>query len=293
MSSEQAPPDLWDPYLNGTRNKGETSSMNAALPLSHHDSATFDSSVEEKFASRFEQSANGWKLVREPDPIIVSGGRAFVPDFGFEKYGRKVYLEIVGFWTEEYLERKMQKIVDVVSKKKIDLFLAVNEKLACSKIGKFPSSLIQSFPKDRIILYKNDSVPVRQIVDYLKGIDGELIESSLRDPNMRIKFDGTKELISMEEIASDRKLPLESAIRIASRDNKDDYLNAGKFFISSLKAKQLAELLKEAVKFSDACALLSKNAIPESCHAELVSKLGYNVVWQNMDASSAVIVKRK
>ena len=120
-----------------------------------------------------------------------------------------------------------------------------------------------------------------------------MIESSLRDPSIAIKFDGTKEVISMEEIASDRKLPLESAIRIASRDNKGDYLNAGPFFISSSKARQLAELLKEAIKFSDACALLSKNAIPESCHAELVSKLGYDVAWQNMDATSAVIVKRK
>jgi uncharacterized protein len=61
--------------------------------------ATFDSSVEQKFAMKFEQVCSDWRLVREPDPLIVSDGRGFIPDFAFEKYDTRVYLEIVGFWT--------------------------------------------------------------------------------------------------------------------------------------------------------------------------------------------------
>ena len=77
--------------------------------------ASFDSNVEQKFASKFEQLSNGWKLIREPDPLIMSNGKGFIPDFAFEKYGIRVYLEIVGFWTNDYLVRKIQKITDIMS----------------------------------------------------------------------------------------------------------------------------------------------------------------------------------
>ena len=65
---------------------------------------------------KFLKFSTGWNLVREPDPLILSSGKAFIPDFVFEKYGVKVYLEIVGFWTEDYLKRKLEKIKDLTSK---------------------------------------------------------------------------------------------------------------------------------------------------------------------------------
>jgi len=34
----------------------------------------------------------------------------FIPDFGFEKNGVKAYLEVVGFWTDEYLQKKLGKL---------------------------------------------------------------------------------------------------------------------------------------------------------------------------------------
>ena len=36
-----------------------------------------------------------------------------IPDFGFEKEGLKVYLEVVGFWTPDYLERKIRKLSSI------------------------------------------------------------------------------------------------------------------------------------------------------------------------------------
>ena len=41
---------------------------------------------------------------------LIADGKAMIPDFLFERFGRKVYFEIVGFWTKEYLERKSAKI---------------------------------------------------------------------------------------------------------------------------------------------------------------------------------------
>jgi predicted nuclease of restriction endonuclease-like RecB superfamily len=248
----------------------------------------FDSSVEEKFANRFKQSANGWKLIREPDPLIVSNGTAFIPDFMFQKYDKKVYLEIVGFWTKDYLQRKIQKLMDIVSNKKIDLFVAVNEELACSKSIPYSGSSSQ----DRIISYKNDSIPIKSLLNYLKSIDQELTEKYASDPNLKIIFDGAQDIISIEQIALQYKIPIDSAITIASRDNDRDYVKAGPYFISKSKTNELIKLLSGTTKFMDACAIFSEKLIPEPCYGELISKLGYDVVWQSMDSNNASIVKR-
>lgn len=260
------------------------------LPFTDKDLAAplFDSSVEEKFANKFEQSANGWKLIREPDPLIVSNGRAFIPDFMFQKYDKKIYLEIVGFWTKDYLQRKIQKLMDIVSNKEIDLFIAVNEELGCSKGIPYSDNSSQ----DRIITYKNDSVPIKSLLNYLKSIDQKMTEKFASDPDLKIIFDGAKDIISIEELALQYKIPIDSAITIALRDNDREYVKAGPCFISKSKTDELVKLLSGTTRFMDACAIFSEKLIPESCYSELISKLGYDVVWQSMDSNSASIIKR-
>jgi hypothetical protein len=291
IDSSQAPSQLIDPHRyqdhhNDSKNSN-SGSGNSSEPL-------FDSSVEEKFARKFEQAADdsGWQLVREPDPIAVADGRAFIPDFAFEKYGRRVYLEIVGFWTKEYVERKMHKLMDAVSSKNIDLLIALNENLACTKIA---PSFLSSIAPEKLVIYKNDSVPTKAILGYLKSIDEEQNKKYLSNSDLTIRFDGAREIIPVEEIVSQYKnrIPSDSVIKIALRDNEGDYLKAGTCFIQRSKANKVATLLTETTSFQDACRLLAENAIPEPCHAELLSQLGYDVLWQNMDSSSAVIMRRK
>ncbi|HEY7110513.1 MAG TPA: DUF790 family protein [Nitrososphaeraceae archaeon] len=251
-------------------------------------SPLFDSSVEAKFANKFEQSSNGWKLIREPDPLIVSNGSAFIPDFVFEKYDKRIYLEIVGFWTKDYLQKKIQKLRDIVYNRKIDIFVAVNEELACSK-AMLDSG---SSSEDRIITYKNDSVPIKNLVNYLKSIDQEVTEKYSSDSNLKIIFDGAQDIISIEQVALKYNIPIESAISIASRDNDRDYVKAGPYFISKSITNDLISLLAGKTKFIDACAIFSEKLIPDTCHGELISMLGYEVVWQSMDANNASIIKR-
>jgi hypothetical protein len=237
----------------------------------------YDSSIEEKFAGKFEQFTNNWKLVREPDPIIADG-KALIPDFMFEKYNRKVYLEIVGFWTKEYLERKLQKLI-ASNGKSIDMLIAVNEELACAKMS--------SFPKEKVIFYKNE-VPIKPVIDHLKRIDKEMIDQSIK---VQITVDRTKEIIPIEQIAEEYSIPEESALKILA--SNDQYIIVGKFLVSKIKAHKMGKLLDGISKFIDACSVLTENSIPESCHAELISMLGYDVVWEGLDARKATIVKHK
>ena len=269
LSSEQTPP-LLNPYVERS-DEGSN--------------AVYDSSIEEKFANKFEQFANGWKITREPDPIIASG-KALIPDFLFEKYNRRVYLEIVGFWTKEYLERKMQKLIassnNSENNKNIDMLIAVNEELACSKLS--------SLPREKVIFYKNE-VPVKPVTDYLKKIDQEMIEHyGNMQINIDVDIDSTGEVIPLQQIAQKYNIPEESLLKTLSRSN--DYVVIGKFLVAKIKVHKMEKLLDGITKFIDACSVLSQHKIPESCHAELISVLGYDVVWQGLDVSKATIIKK-
>ena len=69
----------------------------------------FDSKVEESLYDEWgEQPRDGWRIERETE-ILHRGQTAFFPDFVFvHRDGRQVMLEIVGFWTPEYLKYKAQ-----------------------------------------------------------------------------------------------------------------------------------------------------------------------------------------
>ena len=70
----------------------------------------FDSTVEEAFAAKFGPERDGWRLIREGE-VLHQGQSAFVPDFVFRHQdGTQVLMEIVGFWTPEYLASKRQTL---------------------------------------------------------------------------------------------------------------------------------------------------------------------------------------
>ena len=66
----------------------------------------FDSTVEESFAKKFGQKRKEWQLIREGE-ILHHHQKTFVPDFTFRHdSGTEVLMEIVGFWTPEYLAHR-------------------------------------------------------------------------------------------------------------------------------------------------------------------------------------------
>jgi len=72
----------------------------------------FDSLVEQRFARDFARAAPGWEIVREPEPV-QAGGHLVFPDFAVQPRGeprRRWLVEIVGFWTPEYLATKLARL---------------------------------------------------------------------------------------------------------------------------------------------------------------------------------------
>lgn len=111
-------------------------------PISPEDE--FDSSVEQNFAEKWgEESRDGWTLSREAD-FLIAGQKTFVPDFLFRHTsGQKVFMEIVGFWTPEYLEARRRTLETFAD---TPIILAVHESTV-EQLGLLPA-------QHRIISYK-------------------------------------------------------------------------------------------------------------------------------------------
>jgi len=87
--------------------------------------AEFDSKLEENFATQFGDLRESWQLIREGE-ILHQHQKVFVPDFVFQhEDGTRVLLEIVGFWTLEYLQYKRQVLQQF---RPYNLLLAVPER---------------------------------------------------------------------------------------------------------------------------------------------------------------------
>jgi predicted nuclease of restriction endonuclease-like RecB superfamily len=68
----------------------------------------FDSRVEERFARDVARLAPEWNVLREPE-AVPAGASLIFPDFALEhRYdGRRWFVEILGFWSPEYVARKL------------------------------------------------------------------------------------------------------------------------------------------------------------------------------------------
>ena len=98
----------------------------------------YDSRLEERFARDFARANLVWDLVREPEPV-EAGGVLIFPDFAVvhrRDPSRRFLLEIVGFWTPDYLKEKLSRLRDMPQ---VPLVLCIDRALNCSS-GDLPST---------------------------------------------------------------------------------------------------------------------------------------------------------
>jgi hypothetical protein len=76
---------------------------------------SFDSLLERRLFEDFTAleragEAAGWRLEREPEPLLF-GETILVPDFALTRDQRRIYLEVAGYWRPGYRERKARKLL--------------------------------------------------------------------------------------------------------------------------------------------------------------------------------------
>ncbi len=239
----------------------------------------YDSTVEQRFARSFNSYASGWTLKREPEPLRA-GLHVFIPDFSFEKHGVKVYLEVVGFWTTEYLERKIRKLSSISD---VDIIIAVDESLACSKLERLKGKAL-------VIYYRKD-VPLKPIIDHLKEREASVLkgqsEAFRRGP---VTLNG--DVVSLDEIARARGVSLEM-VRVALQHfEPEGYSKVGDLFITKRRLAEIDRNLAGVEKLTDALGIIGASGVKEEEDGQKVlDALGYVSAWEGMEMDRVRISK--
>jgi uncharacterized protein len=274
---------LWK-YSNEICNfKVESHKHSSLLPKPDLQPLTFDSSVEEHFASQFRALCPSWMLKREPEPV-PAGNYVIVPDFSIERSGLKIYVEIVGFWTEEYLLHKAEKLKRVDAK----MLLLVDEALACEKL-----SALEKRPQLHFIYY-HDKIPFASILRYLNGAFEEIkAKEEAFLESLPVKF--TESIVFFDEFAERVGVSVEAVKAVITPNPPLGYLATHNSLISKEKLDEISVKLEESMKnkgklsLNDATKLIeAEQVIDASC---VLTKLGYKIVWHGIDSEQAEISK--
>jgi predicted nuclease of restriction endonuclease-like RecB superfamily len=104
----------------------------------------YDSKLEERFAREFRRAARDWDVVREPE-AVRAGTALLFPDFALQHRihpERRWLLEIVGFWTPEYVARKLALYRRAGL---ANLILCIDEERRCAEADLPPAASVLRF----------------------------------------------------------------------------------------------------------------------------------------------------
>lgn len=262
------------------------------------ESIAYDSTYEQQFAGL---SLGGWEAKREPT-ILKAGRFAFVPDFSLQKNGIKVYAEIVGFWTPEYLKKKIEKLKDV----KEPVILLINRKLKCSE---------KDFPAQDVIFFDR-KIPANEIMQVLRKYEEKRIsEDRLRLQETDIPLSG--EMINLQEVAAssgvmpaalkkvladrlaEARLPEKSRVQKELEKYKEsgkyrDYMLLEDYLIHRQLLERISLELEKpgaAETYADAVKTFESFGLDSSLYYPVLEYLGYRVIWTGLSEENAKIKK--
>lgn len=284
----------------------------------------FDSKIEKIFFQKFELFKTGWTIEREPEPIITKQKTAFIPDFVLSKFDNSVFVEIIGFWTKEYLDRKITKIFEIVQKKTYDekffMILVINlENLMSYETNE--EDKITHIKNNRNVLitsYKNDKISFREILKYIKDIENIYISRNVLNTQNQNKIIQNmiglvEEFIkseinflylgNLDEMLKRHCTNGDAFLKVSLKELMDKNNDFKFIFESELSKKRLVMIddyilktqfiekiwkdIKNIINLGEACNILDSKKIPEKIHLNLLTSLGFHIEWNGLDYSKA------
>jgi predicted nuclease of restriction endonuclease-like RecB superfamily len=249
-------------------------SSQASLFPETTETESFDSEVERDFAVRIKALADGWTVSREPT-ILRTNERVMIPDFSFERDGEEFYLEVIGFWTPEYLQEKIEKVRAVESEQ--PLVLAVNEQLNCTK---------EDFEGADEVFFYDGKIPVKPVVTRLNVIEDELVRDDLETLRER-EVALPDEAIDIEELAS------EEAVEPAAMQQYLDESYPGIISGGTYLPEAVIQELKGEIESLESQSLSAVNPLLEEYGVaqDLLGHIGYSVQYVSLNQDEAKITK--
>jgi predicted nuclease of restriction endonuclease-like RecB superfamily len=224
---------------------------------------TFDSGVESDFYARFSALDLDWRLLREPEPL-AAGEYVVIPDFAFEwAYGDfRVFFEIMGFWTPEYVEKKLSRfedLEDVAFLVAYDESLGVGEEIEATGQRAFPYT---------------GTVRVADVRDALRPHESRLLAEHAASLPDVLRPDA--DVTTIEALAEARGVP-ESAIESIEFP---DHERVGRTLVKPALLEDLAGEIEAGMALSEVEGRLKERGIADTSAA--LAELGYRVEWEGL-----------
>ncbi|MFT4947633.1 MAG: putative nuclease of restriction endonuclease-like RecB superfamily, partial [Natronomonas sp.] len=250
------------------------------LELSHGDltvpdvepvtEVTYDSDVEREFATRFSSLDFDWELVREPD-AIEAGEHVVIPDFAFDwrHSDFRVYFEIMGFWTPEYVETKLDRL-DAVD---IEMLVAVDESLGLAEQSSATNRTESGDVGEEIELRNHRAIPysgrvsVKDVRNALRRYEDELVATAAEALPEEIRPD--------QRVTTISELAAEFGVSEAVIEDKEfpEHDRIGRTLVEPAALDDLAEQIDEGMSFEEVEGVLAEAGIEDASSA--LGALGY------------------
>jgi predicted nuclease of restriction endonuclease-like RecB superfamily len=223
----------------------------------------YDSGVEADFAARFQSLDLDWDLVREPEPL-AAGSRVMIPDFAFEYEHAefRVFFEIMGFWTPEYVEKKLSQM-DAVDD--VELLVAVDESLGVGEA-------IEA--RDHRAIPYSGTVRIKDVRDALRRYEDDLVaESAAALPD---------ELGPDDDVVTLSALAERHGVSEAAVEGKafPDHERVGRTLVRPAVLDDLGERVEAGMDLDEATDVLESAGVTDASAA--LSALGYRVEWTGL-----------
>ncbi|MFC6872807.1 DUF790 family protein [Halobellus marinus] len=253
---------------------------------------TYDSGVEADFAARFSGLDLDWELSREPEPL-AAGARAMIPDFAFDYRpggtsdesddarsesgdlpatsadasgaapSFRVYFEVMGFWTPEYVEKKLDQFGSVADD--VELLVAVDESLG---VGEEIEAL-----DHRVITYSGN-VRVKDVVDALRAYESDLVASAAA--SLPDELDPAADVVELDALATERGVSVDALDSVSFPEHE----RVGQTLVRPAVLDGLEKEIEPGMSLAAAESLLDDREIDDA--SAVLSRLGYRVAWEGL-----------
>ncbi|MFC7096162.1 DUF790 family protein [Halobaculum marinum] len=243
------------------------------LELSHEDVSVpgveplaepaFDSGVEADFAARFRALDLDWDLTREPEPLQV-GASVMIPDFAFEYRHAdfRVFFEVMGFWTPEYVEKKLDQLDRVED---VELVVAVDESLGVGE---------EIAARDHRVVTYSGTVRVKDVVDVLREYEADLA-SEVTD-GLPAELAPDADVVRVDALAADHGVPTEALDEVAFPEHR----RLGGTLVRPAVLERVADEVEAGMAYAEAESVLTDAGLTDASAA--LSALGYRVAWEGL-----------
>ncbi|MHA2298068.1 MAG: DUF790 family protein [Candidatus Hodarchaeales archaeon] len=263
--------------------------------ITNEQAELFDSKVEKAFYESFRQFSSRWKIQREPE-VLFLGNVVLIPDFTVYWKDVKIYVEIVGFWTSRYLDKKFKKLRKLSNSQiKFLVLIDSNLKMGDTNLPTFKYKGLK-FPLQEIIKFLDNYYYKKAFTDHKTSKLSEIIhQGALNGHISRDKFIRKEDLLNLLEVTEMREINAflsdKSLVEFLEKSGfmifprfgivNKDYFKKMKDFVSSRLKKSFYDQ-KNKLKRLDYQNFAAHFDIDEILLKRLIEYSDYEIIWESL-----------